>query len=258
MQKVLVTGAGSGFGKLFSLELAKRGYIVNAGVEVTNQITSLQEEAKKQNVQINIFKLDITNEFDREYATKLDIDILVNNAGIGQGGAIVDIPLRVLRQQFEVNFFATIALTQAFLHIFHKRKSGRVVFISSIAGLITAEQNGAYCASKHALEATAESLRMEMIPFGISIATINPGPYLTGFNDRLIEASREWYEPEKNIFDHSNLSFPIEQSPADVHVKDMVDVIVDPHSNFRNIFPKEFVDFAKDYQKNLWDMKSDQ
>lgn len=254
MKKVLVTGAGSGFGKAYVFELAKRGYEVYAGVEIPSQITLLQDESKHHQVELKkIFKLDITSSTDINYALKHDIDILVNNAGIGEGGALVDLPQDVLRHQFNINFFSTIDISQQFLKIFAKRKSGRVVFISSIAGLISGKFNGAYCASKHALEAAVEAFKAEMTDdFNISFATINPGPYKTGFNDRLIEASNNWYDKENSIINHDNPTFPMDQFPPYQDISAMVDVIVDPNSKFRNVFPTEIIENIKGMQQELW------
>lgn len=255
MSKVLVTGAGSGFGQHIVFELAKRGHEVYAGVELPSQITLLHRESKAHNLELKeVFKLDITSQTDITHALKFDIDILVNNAGVGEGGALIDIPQAALKKQFEVNFFATVDITQQFLRQFTKRKSGRVVFISSIAGLMTVKSIGAYCASKHALEAAAEAFKAELSEeFNISIATINPGPYETGFNDRMIEASNNWYDKETSVLNHDNPKFPLEQVPAERDIAQFVDVIVDPKSKFRNVFPAEQVETVKTTQKDLWE-----
>ncbi|ESK37286.1 hypothetical protein P256_02341 [Acinetobacter nectaris CIP 110549] len=253
MKKVLITGAGSGFGKLYTIELAKRGYDVYAGVEVTNQITSLKNELKVNGLSANIFKLDICNELDQNYVSNLDLDILVNNAGIGEGGSLVDMPNQVLRNQFEVNFFSTMNLTQKVIRKFIQKKSGRVVFISSIGGIVSLEKYGAYCGSKHALEAAAQALKQEVEAFGVSISTINPGPYATGFNDRMTEASNAWHDPEKSMINHDNPSFEQEQYPEDMDIVKMVDVIINPQSNFRNLFPSEIHQPIKAMQDRVWE-----
>lgn len=253
MKKVLVTGAGSGFGKLYTIELSKRGYTVYAGVEITSQITSLQNTLSSQNLSANVFKLDICNEIDQNYASNLDIDILVNNAGIGESGSLADMPSQVLRNQFEVNFFSTITLNQKILKNLVKKAEGRIIFISSIGGIVSLEKYGAYCASKHALEAAAQALKQEVSPLGITISTINPGPYLTGFNDRMTEASNAWYDPKNTIINHDNPTFSQDQYPEDQDIVKMVDVIVNPKSNFRNLFPTEINQNFKDMQASIWD-----
>lgn len=252
MKNILVTGAGTGFGKLYTIELAKRGHAVHAGVEITSQITQLREELSALGLKANVFKLDICNEYDRNYASHLDIDILVNNAGVGQGGAIVDMPSRVLHNQFEVNFFATIEITNQILRSLVKKKQGRLVFISSIAGLLTGSKSGAYCASKHALEAAVGAIKEEVKSYGITVSTINPGPYLTGFNDRLSEAAKMWYDPENSLVNHDDLSFPMDQYPPEQDLQAMVDVIENDDASFRNVFPKDLIPFVQEYQAKLW------
>lgn len=256
MKKILVTGAGSGFGKFYSLSLAKRGFDVIAACELQSQITSLEKAAEELGLKLNVIKVDIADPADREYAARFDIDILVNNAGIGEGGAIVDIPEHALRRQIEVNYFSSIFLTQLFLRKFAHKKQGRVVFVSSVGGIISAIKNGAYCASKHAIEASAQAIREEMKDFNISIATINPGPYKTGFNDRLIEASNNWFVKGETVIDHSNPQFPMDQFPEDSDIEAMVDVIVDENSKFRNVFPLEMNETIKNMQKDVWTINS--
>jgi short-subunit dehydrogenase len=87
---------------------------------------------------------------------------------------------------FEVNVFATLELTQPIAKRMVERGSGRLIFVSSIAGLTAGASLGAYAASKHALEAIAESMGNELAPYGIQVATLNPGPFGTGFNDRMV------------------------------------------------------------------------
>lgn len=252
MKKILVTGAGTGFGKFYSLELAKRGHIVYAAVELPSQIYPLREEADKLGVNLNVIKIDITNPIDRKYAQTFDIDILVNNAGIGEGGAIVDMPEEVLRKQFEVNVFAPLTLTKGFLKQFTERKSGRIIFVSSVAAFISAEFTGAYTASKHAIDNIAETLQIELKQFGVSVSTINPAPYKTGFNDVQIEACYNWYNRDTALINHDNLSFPMPQYDQYQDINAMVDVILDNHANIRNVFPKEFEQQIKDLQAEAW------
>jgi short-subunit dehydrogenase len=130
MKTIFITGAGSGFGKFYSLSLAKRGFDVIAACENQSQITSLKKAAKDHDLKLNIIKVNIADPSDREYAAKFDIDILVNNAGVGEGGALVDIPEDRLRHQIEINYFSTLFLTQLFLRKFAHKKEGRVIFIS--------------------------------------------------------------------------------------------------------------------------------
>jgi short-subunit dehydrogenase len=252
---VLVTGAGSGFGREVSLALAARGHKVIAGVQLTPQVTQLLEAAKQRGVELQVEKLDILDHRDREYAWKWNIDVLFNNAGIAEAGAVAEMPIDVLRAQFETNVFSSMALTQGFIKQMAERKSGKIVFVSSVAGLLTGAFTGAYCASKHALEAIAESLRMELADFGVKVATVNPGPYLTGFNDRMMESFRKWYDPKVNFIDHSKLKFPFDQFDPQEMVDKMVSVIEEDNGLFRNLLPESFIEVVKNDQNDAWTRK---
>jgi NAD(P)-dependent dehydrogenase (short-subunit alcohol dehydrogenase family) len=121
--------------------------------------------------------------YDIKHALTWDFDVLVNNAGIGEGGPIAEIPLDIVRRNFEVNVFGPLALTQSVVKKWVAGKiQGKVVFISSMGGLFSPPGFAAYAATKHALEAIAEAMPPELHPFGIQVQTINPGAFLTGFN----------------------------------------------------------------------------
>ncbi|MCC4106156.1 SDR family oxidoreductase [Serratia ureilytica] len=252
---VLITGAGSGFGQSVSLALAARGHHVIAGVQLTPQVTQLLELARQHGVSLQVEKLDILEPRDREYAWQWDIDVLFNNAGIAEAGAVAEMPIDVLRSQFETNVFSSMALTQGFIKRMVARRSGKIVFVSSVAGLLTGAFTGAYCASKHALEAIAEALHMELAEFGVKVATVNPGPYLTGFNDRMMESFRKWYDPKVNFIDHSKLKFPFDQFDPQEMVDKMVSVIEEDNGLFRNLLPESFIQVVKDDQSNGWTRK---
>ena len=258
MKNILVTGAGTGFGKFYSLALAKRGHNVYAAVELPSQLYPLREEAEKQGVKLNVIKVNITDPIDIAYAAKLDIDILVNNAGIGEGGSIVDMPDAIFRRQFDINVFGTLSFTKAFLKQFTERKSGRIVFISSVAGFLSSNYTGAYTASKHALEAIAETLHSELSDFGISVSTINPAPYKTGFNDVQFEAYLNWYDKDSAIINHDGVTFPMPQYDQYQDIEAMVDVILDENAYVRNVFPKDFEQTIKSIQNDAWTKKNNE
>ncbi|WP_151979808.1 SDR family oxidoreductase [Acinetobacter guerrae] len=254
-KKILITGAGSGFGKSVAFKLAKIGYEVIATVEAVAQIQTLKEEAKQQGLNIQFEKLDITNDIDREFISNFEIDILLNNAGISEGGAVVDIPEYRLREQFEVNVFGTILLTQKFAKQFVERKSGKIIFISSVAGLTTDPFTGAYSASKHAIEAFAEALNKELHEYNVKIATVNPGPILTGFNDRMFETWKHWYPEDQanTVFDYSKLAFPHKQYDPEQVSEIIVKVVTEEQKTYRNLAPKEIEADAKKQMAEKWD-----
>jgi NAD(P)-dependent dehydrogenase (short-subunit alcohol dehydrogenase family) len=187
-KNVLVTGAGSGFGKLCALALLERGHHVIATTESEEQATALRREAPALVVE----KLDITTD-DVELAAQWKIDVLVNNAGAGQTGPLADVPLDRVRRLFEVNVFGTLRITQEVLKSMIPQRSGRIIIMSSIAGVIAAPSFGPYSMTKFALEAMGKAMRGELAPLGIDVTLINPGPYLTGFNDRMANSMWEWF-----------------------------------------------------------------
>jgi NAD(P)-dependent dehydrogenase (short-subunit alcohol dehydrogenase family) len=129
-------------------------------------------------------------EIDRLTAGR-GLDALVNNAGFATAGALAELPDRELRAQFETNVFGLMTLTRAVLPAMLARGEGRIVNVSSVSGRVPAPVLGAYHASKYALEALSDALRMELAPFGIRVAIVEPGTIRTEFGSRtLAEASR--------------------------------------------------------------------
>src|ERR1700756_5890470 len=110
--KVLITGAGTGFGHEVAMRLALKGFDVIAAVEIHAQVQTLKREAAARAVTLRVEKLDVTNEGDRKKALAWNIEILVNNAGVLEGGSVVDIPGSNMRNQFEVNVIGPLLLTQ--------------------------------------------------------------------------------------------------------------------------------------------------
>jgi short-subunit dehydrogenase len=185
---VMITGAGSGFGKLASLALAERGHRVIATTETDAQADALRAEAP----QLTVERVDIASD-DVAKVSGWEIDVLINNAGAGQTGPMADVPLDRVRRLFEVNVFGTLAVTQHVLKQMVSRGSGRVIIMSSIAGVLSAPTFGPYAMTKHALEAMGKAMRGELAPLGIDVTLLNPGPYQTGFNDRMAESMWEWF-----------------------------------------------------------------
>jgi NAD(P)-dependent dehydrogenase (short-subunit alcohol dehydrogenase family) len=109
------------------------------------------------------------------------IDVLINNAGAAIPGAVEDLRSAALRRQFEVNVFGTLSLTRAVLPYMRQQQAGRLIFLSSILAILTTQCRGAYCASKHALEAFIRALRMELSSTNISVVSIRPGAVRTQF-----------------------------------------------------------------------------
>lgn len=185
--KILITGAGTGLGRVTAIELAERGHDVHAGVFSMTEAEGFEEFER-----IAPIKLDITKAQDREEAAKLSVDVLVNNAGISQLGPLAVIPMERARQVFDVNVFGTLAMTQACVPAMIARGSGRVLLVSSIAGVSAGAIGGPYAMSKHAMQAMGASLREELAPQGVDVVLANPGAFATGFNDRMFDGLSEW------------------------------------------------------------------
>jgi NAD(P)-dependent dehydrogenase (short-subunit alcohol dehydrogenase family) len=170
---VLITGAGRGIGRATALRLADQGWEVFAGVR---QAQDGEELSQAGSGRITPVPLDIT---DARQVGELSgvlppgLDGLVNNAGIVVGGPLEAVPLAELRRQLEVNVVGQLAVTQALLPQL-RSSGGRIVFISSLSGRVSTPLTGAYNASKFALEAMADALRMELAPWGIRVALIEP------------------------------------------------------------------------------------
>ena len=178
MPSVLVSGAGRGIGEAIALRLAAGGWSVFAGV----RDESSGERLTARNARITPVRVDITDETDiAGLAHHLPdrLDALVNNAGIGVVGPVEAVSIPDLRRQFEVNVFGQVALTQSVLPRIRAAR-GRIVFISSTGGRAPVLMEGAYCASKSAVETLADVLRVELRPWRIGVSVVEPGPTDTG------------------------------------------------------------------------------
>ena len=169
-RSVLVTGASTGIGEACALRLARGGWRVYAGVRRAGDAPEGTEE----------LLLDVTDEEQVRAASAGigELHGLVNNAGIALAAPLEFIPVQELRRQLDVNLVGTVAVTQAFLPQLRASR-GRIVFVGSIAGRSALPFLGAYAASKHALEAIADSLRLEVEPFGIGVSIVQPGTIRT-------------------------------------------------------------------------------
>lgn len=171
----IVTGASAGIGKATAILLHQQGYQVFAGARRVDHMQDLVEQG------ITVHALDVTkpesNEtfitFVREHSQS--IDVLVNSAGYGSQGALEDVAPQEAKNQFDVNVFGLMNLTQLVLPTMRSQHAGKIINLSSVGGQIYAPLAGWYYASKHALEALSDTLRMEVKPFGIDVLIIEPG-----------------------------------------------------------------------------------
>lgn len=186
---VLITGASSGIGAATAKRLAKDGYKVYATAR------TIEALAMEKSAGCEILTLDVTNE-SSVYAAVAEIEAregaiaaLINNAGFSQPGALETLCMDSVRQQFETNVFGLLRLTQLVLPGMRKRRQGRIINISSMGGRLTFPGEGAYHASKYAVEALSDALRFEVQQFGIEVVLIEPGFIRSGFSDAAIMRS---------------------------------------------------------------------
>lgn len=172
---VLVTGASAGIGRETAIYLAQNGYNVYGAARRTEKMEDLK------NYGIKPIALDVTIDesiitcVEQIFLEEGSIDILVNNAGFGSEGAIEDITMQDAKYQLEVNVFGAMRLTQLVLPKMRQNNYGKIVNISSIGGKVAIPLGGWYHASKFAIEALSDSLRMEVKQFGIDVIVIEPG-----------------------------------------------------------------------------------
>jgi NAD(P)-dependent dehydrogenase (short-subunit alcohol dehydrogenase family) len=184
-QTVLITGATDGLGKAAALLLAERGYRIFAAGRSAEKRAQLDARARQQKLPLETLEMDVCDDGSVQsavasvYQKAGAIDVLVNNAGFVQVGAVEDLSMQDWRRQFETNFFGVIRVTQAVLPRMRERRKGRILMMSSISGFVTPPTQGAYSASKHAIEALSNALRHELYPFGIHTILIQPGYIMT-------------------------------------------------------------------------------
>lgn len=256
---IFITGAGSGLGKGTALGLAKKGHRVIATTELTSQKTDLIREARERGLDIEVFKLDITNKRDREQIEKYDFDVFVANAAINEGGPLGEVPMDRFRALFEVNVFSTLETVQIAARKLVEKGSGKIVFLSSMAGIITTPYGGPYAATKHAIEGIALTLKDELEELGVKVATINPGAYDTGFNDRATEEKWKWFDEEKNYTCKESMKKMEEGlkkqfDPEDM-IEKMIEIIPADHHKFRTVHPEQTEKQMKDTEWKRWDME---
>ncbi len=253
---IFITGAGTGLARGTAIGLAKKGHHVIATTELTSQKTDLMREASGLGLDIEVFKLDIKDELDRKQIEKYDFDVFLANAAINIGGPLGEVPMDIFREIFEVNVFATLETVQIAARKMVKRGSGKIVFMSSMAGIMTTPFGGPYAATKHAIEGISATLKDELEGFGVQVATINPGPYDTGFNDRAVEEKWKWYDEEKHYTRKEDMEKQEEglkkQFDPEEMIAKMVEVIPSDHHLFRTVYPESTEKQMKETEKERW------
>src|SRR2546430_13560853 len=180
---VLITGCSTGIGRATAEYLAARGWTVYATARRPEAIRELGSRGCRT------LALDVCDEASMRAAVETieraegAVGVLVNNAGYGQEGAFEEVPMAEVRRQFETNVFGLVRLTQLVLPGMRRKHGGRILNVSSMGGRATLPGGAFYHASKYAVEAFSDALRMEVAQFGIEVGLIEPGPVQTPWND---------------------------------------------------------------------------
>jgi NAD(P)-dependent dehydrogenase (short-subunit alcohol dehydrogenase family) len=199
-KSVLITGATDGLGKALALLLAERGYRVFAAGRSPQKLAELDAMQRHRKLPLETIALDVCSDDSVQRAVSdvlaktSMLDVLVNNAGVNYTAAVEDLTMDDWRAQFETNFFGVLRVTRAILPHMRERRSGRILMMSSLSGLVTPPTQGAYSSSKHALEGLSNALRMELYPFGIEVVLIEPGYIMTGLQKSAAELSRPYVQ----------------------------------------------------------------
>ncbi len=188
-KSILITGSSSGIGYVCAKGLLERGWQVFATARQPDDLTRLENEG------LHALHLDYRDEASIANVADEVLDqtdgklyALFNNGAYGQPGAVEDLETNILRQQFEANFFGWHELTRRLIPAMRKNNRGRIVQCSSVLGLVSTPYTGAYNATKYALEALSDSMRMELKDTGIDVSIIEPGPIWTRFSENALNA----------------------------------------------------------------------
>jgi len=202
-KKVLITGCSSGFGLLTAVMAARKGYDVIATMRNTEKREALEKALSLAGVSARIEKMDMLNPESVEKTARDagPVDILVNNAGILITGSFLDQTDAEMRRIFETNYFSIVQLTRLVAPGMIQRRSGRIINIASLAGLVGHPYNAAYAASKHALIGFSKSIRLELRPFNIQVVSIEPGYHKTEIIGANANQSENFYNRQSVMFE---------------------------------------------------------
>jgi NAD(P)-dependent dehydrogenase (short-subunit alcohol dehydrogenase family) len=199
-RSILITGCSSGIGLASAREMKARGWRVFATARKPEDIARLKDADGVESLYLDYAEPHSIAEAAEQVLAATDgkLDAVFNNGAYGQPGAVEDLKRDVLRAQFEANVFGWHDLTARLIPAMRAQKQGRIVFCSSVLGLVAAPYRGAYCASKFAVEALADALRIELAGTGIHIVLIEPGPIASRFLEHAVEAYRRHIDLENS------------------------------------------------------------
>lgn len=259
---ILITGAGSGFAEAAAIGMARNGHNIIATAQISPQVAALRSKVAELGLtNIRVEKLDLHDRYDMAFAQSFDIDVLWNNAGIGESGPVSEMPIDLVRGNYETNVFKPLELTQGFIAKWvAAKKSAKIVFTSSMGGLFTPAGWGTYVSTKHALESMAEAIAQEVTPFGIKVQTINPGAYLTGYNETMADTAFRWLDDSKHFTKRATLRATFDALLATPEgslvpqemIDRMIEIVPSDTGKFRNVSPQFVEDLIKDAQVAAW------
>ena len=200
-KSILITGCSSGIGLASAVRLRQRGWRVLATARGDEDLAHLRNDIGVEAIHLELADpASVTACVDQAMSlTDGRLDAVFNNAAYGQPGALEDLDGDTVRRQFEVNVFALHDITRRVLPYMRARNSGRIVHCSSVLGLVAAPYRGVYCASKFAVEAMADTLRLELAGSGISVSLIEPGPIDTRFVETAMAMARAHVDIENSV-----------------------------------------------------------
>jgi len=197
---VLITGGTDGLGKAAALLLSQKGYRVFAAGRSLEKRKELDRLAREKKLPLESLELDVCDDGSVNRAMQQvlqkagKIDVLINNAGIGMMAVVEELNPDDLRRVYETNIFGVLRVTQAVLPHMRERRQGRILMLSSVAGILTPPLYGAYSSSKYALEALSNALRLEMFSFHIDVVLVEPGYIVTNFQQAAKEFGQSYVE----------------------------------------------------------------
>jgi short-subunit dehydrogenase len=266
MNKVaLITGASSGIGFETSLTLARNEFRTFATMRNLSKSRKIREIAKKERLPLTVIPLDVNDNASIRTAIQnilveaKRIDVVINNAGYGLFGAVEDLSMDKIIDQFETNFFGVVRVVKSVLPIMRNQHSGTIINISSMVGRVAMPLNSVYVASKFALEGFSESIRHELSKFGINVILIEPGIVRTGFFDNLQksknEAAKSPYSAllKRRLSRFKSVSESNSSSPSQV-AKAILKALQSKSSNFRYIVGEDAM-LVLEKRKVLSDIK---
>lgn len=192
---VLITGTSSGIGEACARYLSGQGYVV----------FGTSRTLKKPQLPYHLMQMDVTNEYSVQevihtiYERVGRIDVLINNAGMGIAGAVADTATEEAQKQLDTNFFGVLRVCKAVIPRMKVQNQGLIINMSSMAGLIGLPYQGLYSASKFALEAASQAMRMELAPYNIKVVLVNPGDFKTSFTANRSIIKQYLHNPPKQF-----------------------------------------------------------